>query len=67
MSGAASPIRLELELDPGHEPIVGRVRNAEGKTEAFSGWLGLIALVQERCRTAVSATQVDEREPFDEA
>jgi hypothetical protein len=32
--------RLILELDPDSEPIIGCLRDAEGRTFQFTGWLG---------------------------
>jgi hypothetical protein len=32
--------RFMLELDPDSEPIVGSLRDAEGRTYDFVGWLG---------------------------
>lgn len=52
MSATQPPILLELELEPGRQPIVGRVRDERGETEAFSGWMALISVVQERCGIA---------------
>lgn len=35
--------RLTLELDSAAEPITGRMREENGHSRAFAGWLGLAA------------------------
>jgi hypothetical protein len=38
--GQSSPRTLMLEIDPGADPITGRLRDGE-RREPFVGWLGL--------------------------
>jgi hypothetical protein len=40
------PLRMSLELDPGAEPISGRLYEELGGVRAFSGWLGLFAALE---------------------
>jgi hypothetical protein len=47
--------KLTVELDPGSDPIAGRVTDGRG-TRPFSGWLELAAALQ----AALEATDVDE-------
>lgn len=37
----ALPRRLILDVDPGHDPIVGRISEGERLAEPFVGWLGM--------------------------
>jgi len=39
-------ISLRLELDPGSEPISGRLVAADGSAEEFTGWLALAAAIE---------------------
>ena len=36
---------LTLEVEPGTEPIVGRVREPDGASREFVGWLGLATVL----------------------
>jgi hypothetical protein len=40
-------LRLQLELQLDRDPIEGRLRDEHGGTTAFTGWLELMALVEE--------------------
>jgi len=39
-------IRVGLELDLGHEPVEGVVREEDGEEHRFFGWLGLAAVIE---------------------
>jgi hypothetical protein len=47
--------KLTVEVDPGSDPIAGRVTDGRG-TRPFSGWLELAAALQ----AALEAADVDE-------
>jgi hypothetical protein len=38
--------QVMLELDPGSEPIAGRLRLADGAASEFSGYLALIEAIE---------------------
>lgn len=40
------PIRVVLELDRVSKPIEGRLWSADGPSQPFAGWLGLIQILQ---------------------
>jgi hypothetical protein len=40
------PLRISLELDPGAQPISGRLYEELGGVRSFSGWLGLFAALE---------------------
>lgn len=48
----SKPVRLQLELDPGSEPIRGAVTGPDGQQHAYMGWLALIELLEEWRRCA---------------
>ncbi len=39
-------LRLSLELEPGSEPITGRLSDGDGKQHVFTGWLDLAAALE---------------------
>jgi hypothetical protein len=39
-------VKLSLELDPGSEPIVGRIQHADGTVTEFTGWLELTQVLE---------------------
>jgi hypothetical protein len=43
---AAAPVRLIVELDPGAEPVQGRVRRDGRDIEMFIGWMALTRAVE---------------------
>ncbi len=49
LSAMTSPgrLRISLELEPGREPVSGRVYDDTGRERPFSGWLGLLAGLHE--------------------
>jgi hypothetical protein len=55
------PLRMSLELDPGAQPISGRLHEESGGVRAFSGWLGLFAVLEaaaaERRQPAVESVR----------
>ena len=59
MNATTIEITLELELDG--ETVSGRATTANGEVREFSGWIGLMGLVdsllEEARRAAPSATQ----------
>jgi hypothetical protein len=47
MAGERVTSRITLEFDPGQEPISGRVLDRNEQGQPFSGWMGLVAALQE--------------------
>jgi hypothetical protein len=43
---AADPVRIEVELERGSEPIEGLLRHAHGESVPFTGWLELICAIE---------------------
>lgn len=39
--------RLSVELDPGDDPIRGRLSTAAGRVSPFTGWIGLLRVLEE--------------------
>ena len=46
-SASPAPVRLMLELAPGSSPIAGAVGVEGAEPRPFSGWIDLIAALQE--------------------
>ena len=46
---------LRLELEPGSEPISGRLVAADGTLVEFTGWLELAAAIEQAARGTVAA------------
>jgi hypothetical protein len=42
-----APQRISFELEVGRKPIAGALHELDGRVRPFSGWLELIALVEE--------------------
>jgi hypothetical protein len=40
-------LRLVVEVDPDAEPIRGTVRDADGNSHAFVGWIALIGVLDD--------------------
>ncbi len=43
---AASPVRILLEVEVIDESLIGRARASDGTTREFSGWLGLLKMLE---------------------
>jgi hypothetical protein len=52
----ARPQTMTLELDPGSEPISGRIIDDRG-ARSFSGWLELAAALQAACDPVAGVTK----------
>lgn len=53
----ATHIEITLELEDDGDTVSGRARTADGEVREFSGWIGLMGLVDsllERARTRAS-------------
>jgi hypothetical protein len=63
MEPLPQPLRLTLELDPGTEPLSGRVIDGRGTRRQFFGWTGLSAALSVSIDEAAPADQLqaDER------
>ncbi len=53
------PLRISLELEPGSDPIRGRLRDQRGSESPFEGWLGLMGAVE----AALAVSDPIERKP----
>jgi hypothetical protein len=53
-------VQLEMELDPGSDPIRGTLADSEGKPHPFSGWIELAALI-ERARLTTPYDDQEDR------
>ena len=38
--------RITIDWEPGRRPVSGALTGAEGRTQAFNGWLELMSLLQ---------------------
>lgn len=57
-------VPAHLEIDPASDPVAGLVRDRNGRRHDFTGWLQLMAAVEEAClREPVE--RGDEREDED--
>jgi hypothetical protein len=54
-------IRIEVEVEPGSEPISGQFRPSTGPSRPFAGWLDLVAAIEHE-RWAGSEGESGERE-----
>jgi hypothetical protein len=44
---STAPIVLRLEIEPGPDPITGRIADETGRTREFAGWIGLARAIDE--------------------
>jgi hypothetical protein len=56
MQPAQTQVTLDIELDS--EPIQGSLSNRDGASQAFSGWIELVSLLQDA--TTTRASQADQ-------
>jgi hypothetical protein len=55
-------VQFTLAIDPVSEPITGAIRDAQGHSVEFSGWLGF-AVALEELLTAEPASNAAQRPP----
>jgi hypothetical protein len=58
---STAPIVLTLRIEPGSEPIAGRITGESGRTHEFSGWMDLARVIDEVLATASHLRQEDRK------
>jgi hypothetical protein len=63
--GMSSVPRLQftLAIDPASEPIAGAIKDAQGQSVEFSGWLGFAAALEDLLGTLRQTPKAAERPP----
>ena len=64
----ATPIQIALELEPDGDSLSGRATGADGTTREFSGWIGLMGLVDsliDAARSGLAKTNTEEKHDAD--
>jgi hypothetical protein len=64
----ATTIEINLELELDEETVSGRATSADGETREFSGWIGLIGLVDsllDGARVGSRPTEINQEENKD--
>ena len=57
----AEPLRITLELEPGADPIAGRLYAHERREHRFHGWLAFAAAIEAACEEAGRRTRLASR------
>lgn len=55
------PVRLQIEIDPGSDPISGKITEIASGARAFQGWLELTEAIE-----GARATEVAEAVPAEQ-
>ncbi len=50
------PLRITLELEPGADPIAGRLYAHEAREHRFYGWLEFAAALEAACKEGSAST-----------
>jgi hypothetical protein len=58
---STAPIVLTLGIEPGSDPIKGRIADEAGRSQEFAGWMGLARAIDEVLANAPQLPQEDRR------
>jgi hypothetical protein len=47
-------VQVTLDIEPDSEPICGSLSDRDGASQAFSGWIELVSLLQDAATTRAS-------------
>jgi hypothetical protein len=60
---AAPRLQFTLAIDPASEPIAGAIKDGQGRSVEFSGWLGFAAALEELLGTLRQTPKAAEQPP----
>ena len=58
---STAPIVLTLGIEPGSDPIEGRITDAAGRAHEFAGWMGLASAIDAVLSTATNPPQEERK------
>jgi hypothetical protein len=60
---SAPRVQFTVAIDPVSEPIAGAIRDGQGQSVEFSGWLGFAAALESLLTTLRQASNAADRPP----